>query len=43
VSFADWQVINKLEVDRATKPAPRLKFVTPDEMIAALERARASA
>jgi ferredoxin--NADP+ reductase len=43
VSFADWQVISRLEVERASKPAPRLKFVTPDEMIAALERARAGA
>jgi ferredoxin--NADP+ reductase len=40
VSFADWQIINRLEIERATKPAPRSKFVTPAEMIDALDRAR---
>jgi ferredoxin--NADP+ reductase len=39
VSFADWQVINRLEVERAAKPAPRRKFATPAEMIAALDSA----
>jgi ferredoxin--NADP+ reductase len=42
VSFADWQVINRLEVERAAKPAPRRKFVTPAEMIAALDGAAVS-
>ena len=42
VSFADWQIINRLEVERATKPAPRRKFVTPAEMIAALDGAAGS-
>jgi ferredoxin--NADP+ reductase len=40
VTYVDWQIINRLEVERATKPAPRSKFVTPAEMIAALDRAR---
>lgn len=43
VSFADWQIINRLEIERATKPAPRVKFGTPAEMVAALEKSRAVA
>ena len=36
VSFADWQVIDRLEVEAAPDGAPRRKFITPAEMIAAL-------
>ena len=41
VSFADWQAIDRLEVEAAPAGAPRRKFSGPDEMIAALERANA--
>lgn len=41
VSFAEWQIINRLEMERAVKPAPRVKFVTCGEMIDALEQATA--
>ncbi|MEX2453283.1 MAG: FAD-dependent oxidoreductase [Rhodospirillaceae bacterium] len=41
VSYADWQIIDRLEVEGAPKGAPRCKFVTPDEMLAALEKAQA--
>ena len=40
VSFADWQVIDRLEIEAAPDGAPRLKFVTPAEMIAALDTAQ---
>ena len=43
VSFADWQIINRLEVERATKPAPRVKFITCGDMLSALESALAKA
>lgn len=43
VSYADWQVINKLEVEAASTDAPRRKFVTVNEMLAALEKKRAIA
>lgn len=39
VSFSDWQEIDRLEVEAAPDGAPRRKFASPDEMIAALERA----
>ena len=41
VSFSDWQAIDRLEVESAPAGAPRRKFASPDEMIAALERASA--
>ena len=37
VSFEDWLVIDRLEVEAAPEGAPRKKFITPEEMIAALE------
>ena len=40
VSFADWQVIDRLEVEAAPEGAPRRKFVSPAEMIAALDNSR---
>lgn len=43
ISFADWQVIDGLEVAAAAEGAPRRKFVTPEEMIAALDKALAAA
>lgn len=43
VSYADWQIIDRLEVEAAAPGAPRRKFVTPEEMLAALEKARAAA
>ena len=41
VSFADWQIINRLEIERAVKPASRVKFITCGEMIDALNAAAA--
>ena len=43
VSFTDWQVIDRLEIEAAPDGAPRRKFVTPADMIAALDAAKASA
>jgi adrenodoxin-NADP+ reductase len=43
VSFAEWQIIDRLEVEAAPEGAPRRKFITPEEMIAALETAQADA
>lgn len=40
VSFADWQIIDRLEIEAAPEGAPRRKFVTPEEMIAALDATR---
>ena len=37
VSFEDWLIIDRLEVEGASEGAPRKKFITPEEMIAALE------
>jgi len=37
VSFADWKRIEAAETARATAPAPRRKFATVDEMLAALD------
>ena len=37
VSFADWQRIEAAEIANAAPGAPRRKFVTVDEMLAALE------
>ena len=39
VSFSDWREIDRLEVEAAPAGAPRRKFASPHEMIAALERA----
>jgi ferredoxin--NADP+ reductase len=39
VSFADWKRIEAAEMARATAPAPRRKFATVAEMLAALEGA----
>lgn len=39
VDFANWQVIDGLEIEAAPEGAPRQKFVTPAEMIAALDNA----
>jgi adrenodoxin-NADP+ reductase len=36
VSFEEWQIIDRLEIEAAPEGAPRKKFITPDEMIAAL-------
>lgn len=43
VSYPEWQVIDRLEVEAAPSGAPRRKFVTPEEMIAALDKAQAAA
>jgi hypothetical protein len=37
VSFADWQMIDRLEIEAAPDGAPRRKFITPEDMIAALD------
>jgi len=39
VSFADWKRIEAAETARAAAPAPRRKFATVDEMLAALDGA----
>jgi NADPH-dependent glutamate synthase beta subunit-like oxidoreductase len=36
VSFADWQKLEALELENAEGPAPRKKFVTVEEMLAAI-------
>jgi len=36
VSFEEWQIIDRLEIEAAPEGAPRKKFITPNEMIAAL-------
>ena len=36
VSFEEWQIIDRLEIEAAPEGAPRKKFITPDQMIAAL-------
>jgi len=40
VSFEEWQIIDRLEIEAAPEGAPRKKFITPDEMIAALVAAK---
>ena len=40
VSFEEWQIIDRLEIEAAPEGAPRKKFITPDEMIAALVAAQ---
>jgi len=42
VSFSDWQMIDRLEIDAAPDSAPRRKFITPEDMIAALDSDKAS-
>ena len=39
VSFSDWQIIDRLEEQAAAPGAPRRKFITPAEMLSALDRA----
>jgi NADPH-dependent glutamate synthase beta subunit-like oxidoreductase len=41
VSFAEWKIIDELEIAAAPEGAPRRKFVTPAEMIEALDKAQA--
>ena len=40
VTFEEWQIIDRLEIEAAPEGAPRKKFITPDEMIAALVAAQ---
>ena len=40
VSFPEWQIIDQLEEEAAAPGAPRRKFITPADMIAALEKAQ---
>ena len=40
VSYPEWQVINRLEEAAASDGAPRKKFATPAQMLAALEVGR---
>ncbi len=42
VSFAEWQTIDRLEEQAAAPGAPRRKFITPADMLAALDEAQAS-
>ena len=42
VAYAEWQVIDRLERAAAAPGAPRRKFLTPADMLAALERAQAA-
>ena len=42
VSYPEWQVIDRLETEAASPGAPRRKFITPEEMLAALDKARAA-
>lgn len=41
VDLKDWQAIAKVEEANAPQGSPRKKFVTPEEMIAALDKVRA--
>lgn len=43
VSYPEWRVIEQLEIEAAPAGAPRRKFITPEEMIAALDKAHAAA
>ncbi len=38
VSFADWQQIDRLEIERAREGAPRCKFTSVEAMLAALDQ-----
>lgn len=42
VSYADWKKIDALEIENATEPSPRQKFVTIDDMLDALDGTRNS-
>ncbi len=42
VSYPEWQIINGLEEQAAAPEAPRRKFITPDDMIDALDKAQAA-
>ena len=42
VSFADWRIIDRLEEDAASPGAPRRKFITPAEMLTALDESQAA-
>ena len=41
VSFPEWEIIERLEEEAAAPGAPRRKFITPAEMLTALDRAQA--
>ena len=41
VSYPEWQILDRLETEAAPEGAPRRKFVTPAEMLAALDSAAA--
>lgn len=41
VSFDEWLLIDSLEVEAAPEGAPRQKFISPEEMIAALDASHA--
>ena len=38
VTYPEWQILNRLEEENAAEGAPRKKFITPDEMLTALDR-----
>lgn len=42
VSYADWKKIDALEIENATEPSPRQKFVTINDMLNALDGTRNS-
>ncbi len=42
VSFPEWLIIDRLEEQAASPGAPRRKFITPAEMLSALDEAQAS-
>ncbi len=42
VSFPEWQIIDRLEEEAAAPGAPRRKFITPADMLSALDEAQAS-
>ena len=42
VSFTEWQIIDRLEEEAAEPGAPRRKFITPADMLVALDNAQAS-
>jgi ferredoxin--NADP+ reductase len=41
VSFPEWQIIDRLEEEAAEPGAPRRKFITPADMLTALDQAQA--
>ncbi len=42
VSFPEWQIIDQLEEEAAEPGAPRRKFITPADMLSALDEAQVS-